>query len=80
MVRKSLFIVLSAVVVLSVSVVGWAQDVWKWNEFNADYERFYYESVTYTSSWDWELGEEVEIEGRPVSCWSCAKWMTSIQK
>ncbi|MGI6149595.1 MAG: hypothetical protein ACOYEU_09605 [Limnochordia bacterium] len=62
MVRKSLFIVLSAVVVLSVSVVGWAQDVWKWNEFNADYERFYYESVTYTSSWDWELGEEVEIE------------------
>ena len=20
--------------------------MWKWNEFNADYERFYYESVT----------------------------------
>ena len=54
MVRKSLFIVLSAVVVYpSVWWVG--RRMWQMEWFNADYERFYYESVTYTSSWDWEL-------------------------
>lgn len=34
----------------------------KWNEFNADYEKFYYEIISGSTSWDWELEEDVWVE------------------
>ena len=40
--RKILLGTLLAVVVFAVSGFVSAQDLWQWNSFTADYERFYY--------------------------------------
>ena len=44
MLRKtSLLILLLLLAAVPVSAAAWGE-TWKWNEFNADYEKFYYES------------------------------------
>ncbi|NMB02462.1 MAG: hypothetical protein GX971_13255 [Firmicutes bacterium] len=64
MIRKSLLMALVVVVLLSSSMVVFAQEYWAWNTFNAQEERFKYEVVSRTSEWDYEVGEEVWIENR----------------
>ena len=62
MVRKSLFIVLSLLVVLSFSSLGFAQESWAWNSFTAQYERFKYEIASYSSFYDYDLEKDVPVE------------------
>ncbi|MCK9525395.1 MAG: hypothetical protein M0R49_05660 [Limnochordia bacterium] len=62
MVRKSLMIVLSLVVILSFSSLGFAQESWEWNSFTAQYERFKYEITTYSSYYDYDLEQDVPVE------------------
>lgn len=62
MLRKWLLAVLCVFVVLSVSAAGWAQELWQWNNFTAQYEKLYYEIVTRETMWDYELGEDVKVE------------------
>jgi hypothetical protein len=59
MIRKSMPAVVLVLVVLSVSTIGWAQDLWKFNEFSASFERFLYEVVSLEEMWDEELFEDV---------------------
>ena len=66
MVRKLLCIVLALVIVLSFSSLGFAQEYWSWNTFTAQYERFKYEIISYSSYWDYEVGEDVPVETRQV--------------
>lgn len=66
MVRKLLFIVLSLVLVLSFSSLVFAQEYWAWNSFTAQYERLKYEITSYSSYWDYEVGEDVPVEVRQV--------------
>jgi len=60
--RKSLIIVFALVVVFSFSSLGLAQEYWDWNKFDAQYEKFTYEITSYTTQWDWEIGEDVPVE------------------
>lgn len=62
MARKSLFIVWSLLIVLSLSSLVFAQEMWNWNSFTAQYERFKYEITTYSKSYDYGLDEEVVVE------------------
>lgn len=62
MFRKSLIIVFALVVVFSFSSPGLAQEYWDWNKFDAQYEKFTYEITSYTTQWDWEIGEDVPVE------------------
>ena len=62
MFRKSLIIVFALVVVFSFSSLGLAQEYWDWNKFDAQYEKFTYEITSYTTQWDWEIGEDVPVE------------------
>lgn len=66
MVRKSLFMVLAVVVVLSFSSLGFAQELWAWNTFTAQYERFKYEITSYSSYYDYETGEDVPLETHQI--------------
>lgn len=66
MVRKSLFMVLAVVVVLSFSSLGFAQEYWDWNQFTAQYERFKYEITAYSSSYDYDTGEDVSLETHQI--------------
>ncbi len=66
MVRKSLFMVLALVVVLSFSSLGLAQEYWNWNKFTAQHERFRYEITAYSSYYDYDLGEDVPLETRQI--------------
>ncbi|HHT69171.1 MAG TPA: hypothetical protein GXZ85_07950 [Firmicutes bacterium] len=66
MVRKSLIIVIGLLVVLSLSSLACAQDVWAWNQFTKPYELFKYQITQYTSSWDYEVGEDVLKETRQL--------------
>ena len=59
MIRKSMPTVVVVLVVLSVSTIGWAQDLWKFNKFSASCERFLYEVVSLKKMWDEELSEDV---------------------
>ncbi len=62
MLRKtSLLILLLLLAAVPVSAAAWGE-TWKWNEFNADYEKFYYEIISGSTSWDWELEEDVWVE------------------
>ena len=62
--RKSLLGILIAAVVFVLSGAVYAQDLWQSNRFTADYERFYYEIVSNTTEWDYDLFEEVKVENR----------------
>ena len=62
--RKILLGTLLAVVVFAVSGFVSAQDLWQWNSFTADYERFYYEIVSITTEWDYDSYEDVQVENR----------------
>ncbi|NMB19440.1 MAG: hypothetical protein GX979_01100 [Firmicutes bacterium] len=62
MFRRSLFIVLSLFVVLSFGTAAFGQELWAWNNFTAQYERFKYEMISYTSAYDYDLDEEVVTE------------------
>ena len=64
MIRKSLLGILIAAVVFVLSGAVYAQDLWQSNRFTADYERFYYEIVSNTTEWDYDLFEEVKVENR----------------
>lgn len=62
MVRKSLMVVLSLILVLAGSVPLFAQEYWQFGKFTADYERFRYQITSYSTEWDWALGEDVIVE------------------
>lgn len=62
MVRKSLLVVLSLILVLSGSGSLLAQEYWEFGKFTADYERFRYQITSYSTQWDWDLGEDVIVE------------------
>ncbi|HBG08516.1 MAG TPA: hypothetical protein DDX25_00635, partial [Firmicutes bacterium] len=62
MVHKSLSVVFVVLVVLSSAGVGSAQELWKFNDFSAAYERFLYEVVSWEGVWDQGLADEVISE------------------
>lgn len=62
MVHKSLSVVFVVLVVLSLAGVGSAQELWKFNDFSAAYERFLYEVVSWEGVWDQGLADEVISE------------------
>ena len=64
--RKLPIVVLSVVVVLSCSMLAWAQDLWNYNVFPYDYEKFVYEVINYTKSWDWDTDEEIITEKKSI--------------
>lgn len=64
--RKLPAVVLSVVVVLSCSMLAWAQDLWNYNVFPYDYEKFVYEVINYTKSWDWDTDEEIITEKKSI--------------
>lgn len=70
MIRKSMLTAVVVVLaVLSLSALCWAQDVWNFNKFTADYERLLYEIVTWEETWDYELDEEVVNEIKYYEQW-----------
>jgi hypothetical protein len=73
MIRKSLIIVFALVAVLSFSSMGLAQEYWAWNKFDAQYEKFKYEITSYATEWDWDLGEDVEVEVKQFQTVELAK-------
>lgn len=64
--RKLPIVVLSVIVVLSCSMLAWAQDLWNYNVFPYDYEKFVYEVINYTKSWDWDTDEEIITEKKSI--------------
>jgi len=66
MVRRSLVLVLSLIVMLLFGVSLSAQEYWAYGEFNQQYERFKYEITSYSYKWDYDLGEEVREETKQI--------------
>lgn len=62
--RNLLVVLLGVIVTLSFSMIGLAQEYWRWNNFTAQEERFKYEIISYSFEWDWQTGEEVRVETR----------------
>lgn len=73
MIRRKMLFTVVVMALLTVSAPVWAQDVWQFNVFSADYEKFVYEVVSYGQSWDWELGEEVLLETSYLESWTLRK-------
>jgi hypothetical protein len=47
-------------------MLAWAQDLWNYNVFPYDYEKFVYEVINYTKSWDWDTDEEIITEKKSI--------------
>ena len=69
MIRKAILVTVFAFALLSVSVFGSAQNLWRLNEFTAAYERLLYELVSYDEMWDEGLEEFIEKENVYYEQW-----------
>ncbi|WP_461371359.1 hypothetical protein [Candidatus Darwinibacter acetoxidans] len=69
MIRKAILVTVFAFALLSVSVFGSAQDLWRLNEFTAAYERLLYELVSYDEMWDEDLEKFVTKENVYYEQW-----------
>jgi hypothetical protein len=72
MIRKTIPAAVVVLTLLSVCTVGWAQEVWRFNEFTASYERFLHEAVSWDEVFDWDLLEDVIQETVFYEQWELA--------